>query len=221
MTKPLRIYTDNEGWIKEVLAELTDKESWKDKDSGKTIVKCVGLRRICGKLFGTIVECNTNSVLVDLEKGYWLATCYLVVNLFTDNEDDLPIQISQTGTAESFLEDLGDFAAYPGASTDTKAEARAFKKIMALDSLLAAEEMISKSAQIIRKKKGKAIQMQPNVINKMCKEQSIDLDKFLSHNDVEVSLTELTKKQADELLIVLNSYSTKPTNIPKEIKCES
>jgi len=190
-----------------------------------------GLRRVTEKLLGPIL--SSRPVWIDQKNGSpGHASCVYEISILWKRNEDGFVDIGDYGirmfgaAAGSFEGNTdNEFALYPEAIAETRAEVRTLRKALRLHTV-AAEEITNK-AKLYIDLKGKQVEwnendladpIQTKTIKNKCDLLKIDLTKLVQSRGVE-ELDKLNKSQAADLIMLLNKYQTQNEQIPEEFKC--
>lgn len=199
----------DDGWHDFVFTHFKESELIEDNPT------CNGLRRVCEKVYGSILSCKT-SVLKAPDEQDRAATVVCTIECI---EHDRRMLITQSASADVYTENtVHPYNLHPVATAETRAEGRALRKLMGLDCTTY-EEMTSNNAD------GDAhriAETQARSIRNMSDRMGIDLDKFLAKNGCKSSELDkgpnaISKKVAEILLSELSTYSVNPSRIPSEV----
>lgn len=232
------------GWHDWVMKQFAEDEL----DNGNP--KVAGLRRLVNKLVGRVVFTGPVELKTVLgENGLPQASCVYRVDVrefedagnYVDLDDPKFDVCTYRAAAGSFHGNTDDeFAAFPEAMAETRAESRALKKALGL-KVVGSDELTSKdTAEEVRKAlvpKGfdaapvepeynpdapiKA--MQKKHIESQCKKLGIDVLKFINLGDTKYeSLDDVSTSTASKMFGVLNQYQSETGDkesrkIPKDI----
>lgn len=233
------------GWCDYVMSLF--KESELDKEGHP---KLPGLRRVTEMLLGEILDSGPirENVLVQDTGIPHVSIVYEIVIAFrldlvdrnTHEVSYLPIDDMQIpkrrfrAIASAGLNNTDDdFAIFPEAMAESRAESRCYRKALLIESVTA-DELTSKSGTNVvqelkqRRKEKEAVteyddsnvigHHQKNFIEKKCIQLGVDVGKFSAH-ELEMDFTDkMTKANALALIDKLNEYQTNPESIPEEVK---
>ena len=229
---------DVEGVVEEVGPKYKSKE-WHDFvmghfDESELIEgnpKCAGLRRVAELLLGDIVDSRpTNVIFTPSDSGPGQAT--VVYNIVFENWRNSG-QVRVFGeVAEVWHGNTDDpYSAYPAATAATRAEGRALRKALGVNCL-AAEELTRKKdvtaiMQNIVKVEAPAIPeisdrdritpAQINFLDKKCGEMNINALTLIKQNTNKDSINDVGKKEASELLNLINEYQNNGKKCPENL----
>lgn len=213
---PLR--TD-EGWHDFVMSKFNEDELVEDPRTKKKCPTVDGLRRIVELLIGEIIH----SAPVSYNNKYPSSTdrfatiCYSVK---IQSYNSLgPIEFGGVADANPFNTE-GDYQKHLSSIAETRAEARALRKALGLKKTVAAEEVISPESPSDFKPSEEKIQdMQITLIDKMCKENDIDVIKFVNSGSLKYNnIKDMLRETASQAVGYLNEYAREAIKIPDSIK---
>lgn len=178
-----------------------------------------GLRRLVAKLLGPIIFSGVNDLQIF---GDNRASCtYRLVidwriNVNGDRDDTLPInEVTFTAAAGcSVLNTEPPFNKYPEAIADVRAEARAYRKALRLNTP-SYEEMSAEERET--HVEGTINFNQKAFITNKCSQLGISLEKFLEENNYK-DLNSLTRDQAHILIRKINQFQTDRVQVNDSIK---
>lgn len=211
-------------WQTYVLSLLNEDEM---KD-GHPLVH--GLRRLAEKLLGPIlVSSPVEFVHQGPDPGHCSCRYEIKIKWIRDEEGnvsfgDYGIRTYGAMAGSYYGNTDGEFAVYPEAIAETRAELRSLRKALRL-SVCGAEEISKKAIETI-KEAGKQIEwesmdkcdeIQSNVIIKKCAQLNISLDKLLLSRGIS-DFNTLTKEQASDLILYINKVQTNNEQIPEELR---
>lgn len=234
-------YSSSE-WSDWILTQFQDNELVGEK-------KCPnidGLRRVTELVLGDIVESRPVDVRVFRNDSQDLghATVVYAVKIlwklgmpaYIEHESDF-VTKTFCGLAGANIHNTdADYAIFPEAIAESRAEARALRKALRLNKVSAEEivtgETIERAKQTMMvvqdiewNEEDPISPNQINTINIMCNRLNIDLAKFIKTNGWNYdNLEQATKKVAQEMVTQLNKYQTntqKSISIPSEILKEN
>lgn len=223
-------------WSDYVMSHFSDDELTEGKPN------IVGLRRVAGLLLGPIVSSNPTRIesFMDPNGGPGRAFCtYKIVfdPWMANSHEDLATGSGLEarefgGSADSFVGNTDDeFAVFPVAVAETRAEARALKRALQITKV-AAEELTSKDpSEVVAigqpqsepewDETGKIGDAQKTFIKNKCKALGIDMNKFINSGEESYkSIDEIRRNIAAKMIQRLNQYQNEADNlkIPEEIK---
>ena len=196
----------------------------KDEEMIKKSPTIDGLRRVAELLIGDIVESTSDIMQCPNEENGSRATVRHRLRVLTSSHE-----LTYDGCADVYWGNCDKgFRNHPVAVAETRAEARALRKLLKLRKVIAAEERatdlpdIGKGGEILTP--DKATTTQKKFIDIMCGADKLDLNlkKFVNkyHSDV-YNLDELGYSEALALNEMLSSYQSdakKSEDIPEDIK---
>ena len=173
------LYTD-EGWCDYVMRQFDDTEL----DNGKPI--CEGLRRVVQKLLGPIVDNRITYTNPPTSENRYLATVARRVEVRVENS--CHPMVGNSIMAEE-IADAGrmntdhPYCNHPSATASTRAEARAFRKLLGLVRIISADEESEAAEQDHSEDfdPTKPIsEQQINVIDLLCKRLNLSVLSFIN-----------------------------------------
>ena len=205
-----RVFNTDYKWHNYVMSLFGEDECVKDPKSDKKVPKVDGLRRVARELIGQIVESlpaihncprsdedrsATVSYTIKFENGY----------VFGGAADCSPANIT------------GVYGNHPVAIAETRAEARALRKALGLRNVVAAEELdLSKKDEWLPEC---ISDMQLIVLDKKCKEDNIDVLKFINQGTTKYeNYRTISREIASQMVEQVNKYTRGEETIPEEIK---
>lgn len=111
-----------------------------------------------------------------------------------------------------------EYARFPGATADTRAEARALRKALRLRKVVASEEVTT--LPVTESGLGQYIvKSQERGLDKLCKQLDIDVMKFVNSGQHQYKhFTHVRYTTAQQMLEMLNKYLQNMNRIPEDIK---
>jgi hypothetical protein len=177
-----------------------------------------GLRRLVEDLLGDIVHSAPGEHFEGATQGNGMRATvshYLKIRWGGDKDD-----VRVFGAVADVYSGNTDeeYARYPSATADTRAEARALRKALRLRKVVASEELTS--LPVTESGIGQFIvNSQIRGINKMCKDLDIDVIKFLNSGTHQYKHhTHIKFTTGQQILEQLNKYLQKMNTIPGDIK---
>ena len=220
-------YTSPE-WSDYVLTQFSENEL---RDGHPTVV---GLRRVASKLLGPIISSGprtlTSSMTTD---GPGRASCiYDISIVFNLVARDIRQFSAAAGAWVGNTDD--EYAVYPEAIAEVRAEGRALRKALALN-IVCADELTSKNTKEIVKESMKKdtssgdwqesdniSEVQIMFLKKKCTELGINIDKFInSGKNQYTEIGNIPRAIAAKMIERLNDYQTntdRSVKIPDELK---
>jgi len=216
-TVELRITPDHEGWVQYVLDQFRDGEFVVD-ESGTRRPKINGLRRVCKKLIGVIVE-SESRIINHPTANFIAATAEHTLTIRPHGEFDT---IRITDVADVYPGNCeAAFARFPSSVAATRAEARTLRKALDLYSIASADECTNlpvEMAGLAWEPEEPISQQQIDTINVMCNRLSVDVDKFINIGKEKYKkIEDVSKGTASKMLAVLNGYQQGKSQIPPKI----
>lgn len=228
---------DSDGWCDYIMRQFKSNEL----DGGYP--KLVGLRRLVKKELGEIISSRpvkTNVFFTDDPHMPPKASCEYEIqvewkfgDVFYVPLDEIPTRDIRVfgGFAGAYFGNVdGEYAKFPEAIAESRAEARCLRKALNID-VASAEEMSEKTVgelDFSHDAPDKITDNQVGVINRMCARLDIEPQKFINKKYHTGETTEpafITIKDVDHATAVimvkeLNKYQTDTKSIPSEIKVE-
>jgi len=219
-----QVYSDE--WQEYVMKQLRENEFVEIQ--GNKYPKVVGLRRLVRMLLGEIVFSGPTAIFpaTSANENGRASVLYEVriaahdSNPYVDIGSELPINVF-SACAEAWEGNITDerFRPYPLPIAETRAEGRALRKALYLNTLTAEE--LSGSEMPTKETVNAAVEEynendpisgnQINVIKVKCKQLNIDVDKFAPNVEA------LLKKDGVELLKKLNNFQRGEEKVPSEV----
>jgi hypothetical protein len=199
------------GWTKYVISQLDESEL---QDNAP---KTNGLRRVCEKLLGEIVETKSTVVQVPTPENLFRSTVEVTITI--EKPDGKRLIYCDVGDACSKNCDP-PYNQYPPAMAQTRALGRALRQALKLN-VIAAEET-SENAEYsaeVDDTAGPITDFQIRSLDKLCKQLNINLRAFVNMGDLEYSkIKNITKNKAQMMFKQLHKYQAKDGgNIPEKI----
>lgn len=193
---------------------------------------CAGLRRMAEKLLGDIISSGPSQIFPATDNnGPGRATVVFEVIFNWHNTGEIRTFREVADCWHGNTDDL--FCAHPVATASTRAEGRALRKALKVKCLAAEELTRNKDvAAVVRQAinhdkpitgeisdKDKISSAQINFVDTLCKKLDIDAMKHLNSGHLKYNnIQEITKKNAIDLLALLNKYQNGEAVCPPEIK---
>lgn len=193
-------------WSDYVLSHLRDDEKIKGHP------KADSLRRLTELLIGSVTDVDTQVVQCPSMENAGRATVVVSVTVECGY-----ITYRASGAADVYpgnTEQL--FAKFPVATAETRAEGRAYRKILRLQNVVAAEELVDESQIFDPSDRIEAAQIM--MINQMCSKAKLDIDveKLLARYDISIeNLDKISKSKAQEICKTISSYQD--TGVPEDL----
>lgn len=209
---------NSEGWSDYVLSQLTDDEL----QDGHP--KCDGLRRLVEELVGPILsKLISKAKMPDANDN--CATIAVSVECGVTNPKHpaygktiVEESISDANPQNNFQE---PFSFHMSAVAETRAEARAYKRLLHLKNTVSAEEIGGGNDLIGTQPQGSEISTAQIVgIDRICQRLDIDVLKYISNrgkNNFE-SIDDVSFELAKNILSDLNAMSSEGRECPEELK---
>jgi hypothetical protein len=199
-------------WNDWVLDQLRDDE--KDPQGNPMID---GLRRLVEDLLGDVIKSYPTVVEGAKESnGYRASVEHHVVIAWGRNHDDLRHYGAAADVYPGNTDD--EYARYPTATADTRAEGRALRKALRLRRVVTAEEITAKPVHESGLDK-LIVDSQIKGINKLCKDLDIDAVAFVNMGKNSYAhFTHVRYESALAMLEQLNRYLQDDKKIPASIK---
>lgn len=193
-------------WSDYVLSHLREDEKIKGHP------KADSLRRLTELLIGSVTDVDTQVVQCPSMENAGRATVVVSVTVECGY-----ITYRASGAADVYpgnTEQL--FAKFPVATAETRAEGRAYRKILRLQNVVAAEELVDESQIFDPSDRIEAAQIM--MINQMCSKAKLDIDveKLLARYDISIeNLDKISKSKAQEICKTISSYQD--TGVPEDL----
>mgnify|MGYP001326241820 CR=1 FL=1 len=195
-------------WTDYVLSQLTENEI----QGGKPTVH--GLRRITEAAYGEVVQSLTNVIQLPDTGNNNRAT--VKVTLTVDRYDDKTVQFEGACDVNHSNTEAA-YARHPVATAESRAEARAYKKMLRLN-ILTAEETVDDT--LIDDPGDKIRPQQEKMINVLSERLSVNLDKLLDKWNLTPDTLGLTNHStAKDICGTINSFQT--TGVPEQYRLEN
>lgn len=191
--------------------------------------KINGLRRVTSVIIGPIISSGVKRLFPATEEGPGRASAIVEVAVaWMHNREDIRVFSSCAGAWLGNTDD--EFAVFPEAMAETRAEARALRKILGLNTVTADETTTKDTAEVVEQYVDKTVtgeygqdgpisDYQKAMINTLCSRLNIDIAKFInSGNETYNSINDVNRLQAANMIKHLNKYQTDKIEIPGEIK---
>ena len=195
---------NNPKWTEHVIGLMYEDELFEGHP------KVDGLRRIADVLMGPIRQVTSNvEQTPDLNNNFHAT---VKVTVATDNE--LVDGCADAGPNNT----QASFAKHPVAVAESRAEGRAYRKLLRLRNIISAEEAVS-DEQIIDPYEA-INSTQIKMIDKYAGLCNINVEKFLGQHNIELSdYTRISKSKASELCALINKMHTDgKENVPEDIQ---
>ena len=196
-------------WPDFVLSHLEEHEKIKGHP------KADSLRRLTELLIGQVVSIETDVPgCPSIENG---GRATVIVKIVVEPYDTNLSPMQASGAADVYpgnTEQL--FAKFPVATAETRAEGRAYRKLLRLINVMAAEEVVDESQIFDPSDKIDLPQM--NMIQTMCSagRLNINIESLLAQYDIEVqNLDKVTKSKAQEICKTISSFQE--TGVPENL----
>lgn len=206
---PLTKYDDD--WYDFIFSHFKESELSDGKPT------CVGLRRVCEKVYGKILGC-TSSIVRAPSEGDRAATVLCTIEC---KEHAGGSVITQSASADVYPENTQHpYNLHPVATAETRAEGRALRKLLNLDCLTSEEA----SSENTNGRANRITETQSRTIRRSCERFGIDLDKFLAkeagvtQDALDMGPTALPKSVAERILVTISGYHEDRSTIPDDIK---
>lgn len=197
-------------WPDFVLSHLVDNE----KSDGHP--KSDGLRRLTELFIGKILEINTEVPQCPNVENENHAT--VIVSIVVDSQHG-PLKAS--GAADVFRGNTESvFCRHSVATAETRAEGRAYRKMLRLVNVITAEELVNEKHLDIDYGVDKIESAQIRMIDQMClpEKLNINVEKLLNNMDISLDkFNNISKSKAQEICQRINAYQYE-IPIPEEIK---
>jgi len=197
------------GWPEFVLSHLEENEKIKGHP------KADSLRRLTELLIGQVVQIRTQVPQCPSMESNGRAT--VIVHVTVEPYDTNLTVMQASGAADVGVNNTEQlFAKFPVATAETRAEGRAYRKLLRLINVVTAEEVVDENQ--IYDPDDRISSQQISMIDVMCSSVKLDIDiaKLLSQYDVEAAnLENISKSKATEICKIVNSYQQ--TSVPEEL----
>lgn len=216
----------SEDWVDYVMQQFTSSET-----DEKGNPKIAGLRRLAGTLLGDIIFSGPISLwpAVDSEKPGRAAAIVEVRIAWKGAYDD--IRVFRGCAGAWWNKNIGnvdeEFAVFPEAVAETRAEARALKKALGLPMVSADETMQKDSKEMLNNYRESQEDKWSNdgishaqvcAIQTMCKRLKIDYNKFINSGEKEYEdIKHVPKAIAVKMLQKLNQYQRSELEVSSNI----
>ena len=194
-------------WSDYVLSHLEENEKIKGHP------KTDSLRRLTELLIGPVIDIDIPILHSPTMDNGNRATVVVKVEVLTSQG----ITLKASGAADVYpgnTEQL--YAKFASATADTRAEGRAYRKILRLINVITAEEVVEEDQ--IFDPADKIDNAQKVMINQMCStaKLNIDVEKLLKQHDIDSgNIDNVSRSKAKELCKVINSYQA--TGVPEAL----
>ena len=206
---------EDPGWNEYVFTHFEDEEIF----DGRPTVD--GLRRVCRKLLGPILESVTTLKQTPSPQNEWSASVeHRLVVLIQNEETTYQKVISDVADGNKNNLDLMTVI-HPSAAAGTRAEGRALRKMLGLRNIITAEEQAENTvADVIEETvNGVITHSQKVIIQTMSKNLGIDIAKMLAAGKTSYSsLDEMSFRHADDLITTMHNWKKDTTKIPQSIR---
>lgn len=200
-------------WHDFVMSHFVEEELVKDPISDKKLPNVDGLRRVSEVLIGTIMVSKPEVHSSPHSQNLAATVSYTVVF------DTGGIFKEFGGAADCHEGNIDqNYAKYPTANAETRAEARALRKALGLRKIMAAEE-VSMEPKQESWLDDNISPLQWVLIEKKCKECDIDVNKFINMGKIQyTNWRDIPRERAGEMIRYVNEYHREEIKIPEEIK---
>lgn len=210
----------DEKWTEFVISKLRPNEL-DDKGNPKT----AGLRRVTENLVGPIVETNIRVVEAANDSNSGRATVEYRISIFwnrtdVDESEEYPVRVF-CEVADSSPENTDEpFSKFPTATAASRAEGRALRKALRLDSVVVAEEVTEKAPiDNTINLAGNISSSQISAMENICRKIDVDVMKFVNMGKTKYSnIEDITKANALKMLTLLNAWHRDASQVKKEVK---
>jgi hypothetical protein len=211
--KPIKVDVDrpemsDPAWSAYVLSHLEENEKIKGHP------KADSLRRLAELLLGPIVEVDTQvPQCPSIENG---GRATVIVKIYISNTHDDHTYCA-SGAADVFpgnTEQL--FAKFPVATAETRAEGRAYRKLLRLINVVTAEELVDENEIFDPSDRIDAAQLA--LIKQMCSPSKLDVnvEKLLEQHDIKVeNIDRVSRSKAQEICKEISSFQE--LGVPDEL----
>lgn len=199
----IQMTPQNPGWTDYVLSLMRPDELVDGHP------KVDGLRRIVEQLMGTVLAVKTQVHQTPCPDNNWHATV-LVTVILQDQEIDAAADAGGNNTPPVF-------AKHPVATAESRAEGRAYRKLLRLSNVISAEESV-KDSEIIDM--GDLVQEhQLNYLDSFAKKVNINVPAWLLKKGIDATKIEkISRSKAAELLAEMNSFIAQKDSVSDDIK---
>lgn len=205
--------TDPE-WTDWLMGQLTDRE--KDENGNPRVT---GLRRLARLHLGTIVGSIPGHFIgAEEDNGFRATSSHIVSIAWGGNRDDIRVF---GGIADTYSGNTDpEYCRHAAATAETKAEARAYRRALALENVVAAEELTNVPVTEAGVD-GLIVPSQERGIDTLCKRLDINVSKFInsgSSGKHYKHVAHVPYKTAQVMIEQLNKYQQKMHLIPEPLK---
>lgn len=233
--KPPQIGSND--WQDYVMSILQKDEY--DEKNGKKFPKVNGLRRVAQLLLGPIVNSGPVTVFPATGSKDMATVVYSLSILWTYGlrlggwftEGDLANTNYSVRTFSEVADSSSDntpepFSLHPSATASSRAEGRALRKALQLNTVTAEEMSFmdvpkAKTMDSSDMAKELSTDSQHVLINSMCSRMNIDVNKLLKYSGVSQDLSAVTRREAADIIVSLNKYQSDNAGkyqVPAEIQ---
>lgn len=192
-------------WTNYVLSLLNNNE--KDNNGNPTVP---GLRRICGTVLGDVVESSTDIIQSPNPDNSGRAVVNHTLKIYKNNN----LYVFD-GAADCFYKNTDpEYARHAVATAETKAEGRAYKRALKLNTVTA-EELTK--VPLSHEDESKITDNQMQMINQMGMRVDINIEKLVKKKNPDIDkISKLSHAQGVNLFKVLQSYQN--SDVPDDLK---
>lgn len=210
-------------WSEWLMNKLTESEYYTKKDpkskEDRKYPTTDGLRRLCCEYLGEIISSCCHVVQCPTFANGRLTPTVV--------EHKISVRVEATGhiLTTSDVAEVWDgntdptFMAFPASSCATKALGRALRKILGLYGVLTIEETGNPNTDLSELGGGRIGNGQINFINLMCKQNDINVMKYINSGKKAYGrIEDITADTAERMIEKLSDYNTKHETIPQKLK---
>lgn len=171
--------------------------------------KVDGLRRVVEQLMGTVLAVKTDIAQTPCPDNNWHATVKVTV-ILENQEIDAVADAGSNNTPPVF-------AKHPVATAESRAEGRAYRKLLRLTNVISAEESVKDSEIVDMGDCIKEHQLQ--YLDNFSKKVDVNVIKWLAKHNIDSTKVErVSHSKAAELLSELSSFMANKNSVSDDIK---